>query len=90
MDLSHESLFLVRPPAAPAGRAAGARAGRRIRRDPRRFDQLSLADHIAFWRAYHSGRRCYRAATRSAWPAHVRVSVVVVLLMIALTLSAIV
>jgi hypothetical protein len=90
MDVSHDRVFFVRPPAPPVERPSNARATRRSRRDARRLGQLSLADHIAFWRAHRSGRQCYRAASRSAWPVHVRISVVLALLLIGFVLSAII
>jgi hypothetical protein len=104
MDVSHQPVLFVRSPippverprsafvrspAPPVERPRSARATRRSRRDARRLGQLSLADHIAFWRAHRSGRQCYRAAFRSTWPVRVRISVVLALLLIGFALSAI-
>jgi hypothetical protein len=90
MDVSRNAVSLVRSPAPPVERSTSVRAARRSRRDARRMGQLSLADHIAFWRAHRSGRQCYRAASGSAWSVHLRITVVLALLLIGFALSAIV
>jgi hypothetical protein len=48
----------------------------------------TLADQLAYWRAQRLGRQWARGGT-AGWPAHVRVAVVLLLLLVALTIGVV-
>ncbi|HEY2207250.1 MAG TPA: hypothetical protein VGH99_22555 [Pseudonocardia sp.] len=84
MDLYHGSSLVRRPTAAPALGGAAGRSARRLRRDAHRHGQLTLGDHLAFWRAHRFGRQCSRAVSPVGLPAHLRVTLVLLFLSVGL------
>jgi hypothetical protein len=67
----------------------GGPSNRAVRRHARRHGQLTFADQLAFWRANRFGRQCSRDATPVGWPAHVRVTLVLLFLVAGLTAGAV-
>ncbi|WP_156993465.1 hypothetical protein [Pseudonocardia acaciae] len=51
----------------------------------RRHDRLTLADHVAYWRAHRSGRQCTRGRSSFAFSVHLRIALVAVFLLAGLT-----
>jgi hypothetical protein len=78
-------------PAAPTDLVSFRRpapSSRAIRRHARRHGMPTLADQLAYWRAQRLGRQWARGGT-AGWPAHVRVAVVLLLLLVALTIGVV-
>ena len=77
-------------PAATADLVSFRRTGpssRAIRRHARRHGMPTFADRLAYWRAQRLGRQCARGG--AGWPAHVRIAVVLLLLLIGLTIGVV-
>lgn len=77
-------------PAAPPDLVSFRRAGpsnRAIRRHARRHGLPTLADELAYWRAQRLGRQWARGG--GGWPAHVRVAVVLLLLLVGLAVGVV-
>jgi hypothetical protein len=81
---SHEMTCLrgVGPLAGPSNRA--------VRRHARRHGLPTLADQLAYWQAQRLGRQFTRGGAGEAlgWPAHVRITLVLVFLFVGLTAGA--
>jgi hypothetical protein len=85
MYANRASFGTQRPALVIRSSGSSRRAGRRLRRVARRQDRLTLADHIAYWRAHRSGRQCSRGRANSVFSVHLRVTLVVIFLLAGLT-----
>jgi len=68
---------------------AGGPSNRAVRRHARRHGQLTLGDQLAYWKAHRFGRQCSRGSVTSGWPAHIRVTLVLLFLVAGLTVGAV-
>lgn len=85
MYANRASFGSQRPALVIRSGGSSRRAGRRLRRVARRHDRLTLADHLAYWRAHRSGRQCSRGRVHSVFSVHLRITLVVVFLLAGLT-----
>jgi hypothetical protein len=68
---------------------SGGPSNRAVRRHARRHGQLTLGDQLAFWKAHWFGRQCSRGETSNGWPAHIRVTLVLLFLVAGLTVGVV-
>jgi hypothetical protein len=83
-----DQLWLAEYEPAVAVRSGGP-SNRAVRRHARRHGQLTLGDQMAFWKAHRFGRQCSRGPTPSGWPAHIRVTLVLLFLVAGLTVGVV-
>ena len=62
---------------------------RSVRRHARRHGQLTMGDHLAFWRAQNLARQCAREVHTIGWSLHLRIVLVLVFLVAGLTAGAV-
>jgi hypothetical protein len=67
----------------------GGPSNRAVRRHARRHGQVTLGDQLAYWKAHRFGRQCSRGPATSGWPAHIRVTLILVFLMAGLTVGVV-
>jgi len=67
----------------------GGPSNRAVRRHARRHGQVTLGDQLAYWRAQRFGRQCSRGPGPIGWPAHIRVTLVLLFLVAGLTVGVV-
>lgn len=70
------------------GGSSSCRNIRSVRRHARRHGQLTMSDHLAFWRAQSLARQYSRRVHTIGWSLHLRVVLVLIFLAAGLTAGA--